>query len=146
MSPGSHQVRSPGRVTWPSLQKGLTFAMLGGVWTPPWVFFRVARKRRRAAPPGFHLPITIFRIFSSTCVKVSILSHARSGHQVRSWPHYTKLNDRATAIMFEEKLWNFRNIMKSSVPTNEYLGFFLYMWPQVRSFSWPPHYKSMGKK
>ena len=35
----------------------LTFALLGGVWTPPLRFFlRIARKRRRAAPPCFHLP------------------------------------------------------------------------------------------
>ena len=28
----------------------------GGVWTPPCGFSRIARKRRRAAPPGFHQP------------------------------------------------------------------------------------------
>ena len=28
----------------------------GGVWTLPCGFSRIARKRRRAAPPGFHLP------------------------------------------------------------------------------------------
>ena len=26
-----------------------------------------------------------------------------------------------------------------------YISDFWYRWPQVRSFSWPPHYKSMGK-
>ena len=50
--------------------------------------------------------------------------------------------------MFQGKLWNFRNMMKSSLPTkvqNVYLGFW-YRWPQVRSFLRPPHYKSMGEK
>ena len=35
----------------------LTFALLGGVFEhPPCGFSRIARKRRRAAPPGFRLP------------------------------------------------------------------------------------------
>ena len=38
--------------------RGLTRALLGGgVWTPPPSgFSRIAKKRRRAAPPGFHPP------------------------------------------------------------------------------------------
>ena len=45
------EIATRGRVT------KLTFALLGGVWTPPPCgFSRIARKRRRAAPPGFHLP------------------------------------------------------------------------------------------
>ena len=34
----------------------LTRALLGGVWTPPSVFSRIAKIRRRAAPPGFYPP------------------------------------------------------------------------------------------
>ena len=39
-------------------QPMLTFALLGGCLNtpPPCGFSRIARKRRRAAPPGFHLP------------------------------------------------------------------------------------------
>ena len=49
--------------------------------------------------------------------------------------------------MFQGKLWNFRNMMRSSVPIKlTYISDFLYRWPQVRSFLRPPHYKSMGKK
>ena len=41
---------------WEELET-LTRALLGGgVWTPPSVFSRIAKKRRRAAPPGFHPP------------------------------------------------------------------------------------------
>ena len=48
--------------------------------------------------------------------------------------------------MFQGKLWKFRNMMRSSVPTKRIYRIFLYRWPQVRSFLRPPHYKSMGKK
>ena len=41
-----------------NLETKLTRALLGGggVWTPPSGFSRIAKKRRRAAPPGFHPP------------------------------------------------------------------------------------------
>ena len=76
----------------------------------------------------------------------------RSGHQVRSSdPKY--ISNRATATMFQGTLWNFQNMMSSSVPTKRisqqnktYISDFWYRWPQVRSFLRPPHYKSMGKK
>ena len=57
-------------------------------------------------------------IFLATFVKVSILGHARSGHQVRSSDHtLQKIYNRAPATVFEGKLWNFRNMIRSSVPT-----------------------------
>ena len=64
-SPGAlHQpVISAGTVWWEYLvikrspHRYLTFALLGGVWTPPSRgFSRIERKRRGAASPGFHLP------------------------------------------------------------------------------------------
>ena len=99
----------------------LTFALLGGggclnTPPPPCGFSRIARKRRRAAPPGFHLPYP--PSFCQLFVKVSILGHARSGHQVRSSDHtLQKLYNRAPATVFEGNLWTFRNMMRSSVPT-----------------------------
>ena len=61
---------------------------------------------------------TLSPIFLATFVKVSILGHARSGHQVRSSDHsLQKLYNRAPATVFEGKLWNFRNMIRSSVPT-----------------------------
>ena len=81
----------------------------GGVWTPPCGFPRIAKN-------GGAQRRLVFT-FLATFVKVSILGHARSGHQVRSSDHtLQKLYNRAPAIMFEGKLWNFRNMIRSSVP------------------------------
>ena len=46
--------------------------------------------------------------------------------------------------MFQEKLWNFRNMMRSSVPTKCISRIFDIS--DLRSFLRPPHYKSMDKK
>ena len=107
-----------GRSNAPPEGRGLTFALLWGVWTPPpppCGFSRITRKRRRAAPPCFHLPYP--HLFDNF-VKVSILGHARSGHQVRSSDHTLQnLYNRATATLFEGRLRNFLNMIRSSVPT-----------------------------
>ena len=95
----------------------LTFALLGGVWTPlPLRFFADSRKTAARSAAGFSP--TLSPIFLASFVKVSILGHARSGNQVRSSDHtLQKLFNRAPPTVFEEKLWNFRNIIRSSVPT-----------------------------
>ena len=54
----------------------------GGVRTPPVRFFT---NNRKTAAVGFSP--TLSPIFLATFVKVSILGHARSGHQVRSSDH-----------------------------------------------------------
>ena len=98
----------------------LTFALLGGVWTPPppthlW-FFADSKKTAAHSAAGFSP--TLSPIFLATFVKVSILGHARSGHQVRSSDHtLQKLYNRAPATVFEGKLWNCQNMIRSSVPT-----------------------------
>ena len=97
----------------------LTFALLGGGGVfehPPLRFFADSKKTAARSAAGFSP--TLFPIFLATFVKVSILGHARSGHQVRSSDHtLQKLYNRAPATVFEGKLWNFRNIIRSSVPT-----------------------------
>ena len=94
----------------------LTFALLGGVWTPPLRFFADSKKTAARSAAGFSP--TLSPIFLPTFVKVSILGHARSGHQVRSSDHtLQKLYNRAPATVFEGKLWNFRNMIRSSVAT-----------------------------
>ena len=99
-----------------SLHYVLTFALLGGVWTPPLRFFADSKKTAARSAAGFSP--TLSPIFLATFVKVSILGHARSGHQVRSSDHtLQKLYNRAPATVFEGKLWNFRNMIRSSVPT-----------------------------
>ena len=101
------------------MKKALTFALLGGVrvWTPPPPrFFADSKKTAARSAAGFSP--TLSPIFLATFVKVSILGLARSGHQVRSSDHtLQKLYNRAPATVFEGKLWNFRNMIRSSVPT-----------------------------
>ena len=84
----------------------LTFALLGGggcLNTPPLRFFADSKKTAARSAAGFSP--TLSPIFLATFVKVSILGHARSGHQVRSSDHtLQKLYNRAPATVFEGKL------------------------------------------
>ena len=82
----------------------LTFALLGGVFEhPPLRFFADSKKTAARSAAGFSS--TLSPIFLATFVKVSILGHARSGHQVRSSDHtLQKLYNRAPATVFEGKL------------------------------------------
>ena len=82
----------------------------------PLRFFADSKKTAARSAAGFSP--TLSPIFLATFVKVSILGHARSGHQVRSSDHtLQKLYNRAPATVFEGKLWNFRKMIRSSVPT-----------------------------
>ena len=95
----------------------LTFALLGaGCLNTPLRFFADSKKTAARSAAGFSP--TLSPILFATFVKVSILGHARSGHQVRSSDHtLQKFYNRARATVFEGKLWNFRNMIRSSVPT-----------------------------
>ena len=57
----------------------------GGCLNTPLRFFADSKKTAARSAAGFSP--TLSPIFLSTCVKVSILGHARSGHQVRSSDH-----------------------------------------------------------
>ena len=76
----------------------------GGVFEhPPLRFFADSKKTAARSAAGFSP--TLSPIFLATFVKVSILGHARSGHQVRSSDHtLQKLHNRAPATVFEGKL------------------------------------------
>ena len=83
----------PEHATPPVLRKTsiylLTRALLGGggVWTPPG-FSRIAKIRRRAAPPGFHPPYP--HIFRNFCENFDPRScKVRSPGQVK-WSNYKK--------------------------------------------------------
>ena len=66
-------------------------------------FFADSKKTAARSAAGFSP--TLSPIFLATFVKVSILGHARSGHQVRSSDHtLQKLYNRAPATVFEGKL------------------------------------------
>ena len=84
----------------------LTFALLGGgvfEHPPPCGFFADSKKTAARSAAGFSP--TLSPIFLATFVKVSILGHARSGHQVRSSDHtLQKLYNRAPATVFERKV------------------------------------------
>ena len=67
----------------------LTRALLGGggVWTPPSGFSRLAKIRRRAAPPGFHPPYPP-HLFRNFCENFDPMPcEVRSPGQVK-WPNY----------------------------------------------------------
>ena len=88
----------------------------GGCLNTPLRFFTDSKKTAARSATGFSP--TLSPIFLATFVKVSILGHARSGHQVRSSDHTLQaLYNRASATVFEGKLWNFRNMIRSSIPT-----------------------------
>ena len=83
--------------------------------TPPSGFSRIAKKRRRAAPPGFHPPYrpSFPQLLWKFRPKAMWGQVTRSGQVTQLQNNY----HRATATMFQGKLWNFRNMMRSSVPT-----------------------------
>ena len=64
-----------------------------------------ADSKKTAARSAAGFSPTLSPIFLATFVKVSILGHARSGHQVRSSDHtLQKLYNRAPARVYERKL------------------------------------------
>ena len=70
--------------------------------TPPLRFFADSKKTAARSAAGF--PPTLSPIFLATFVKVSILGHARSGHQVKSSDHtLQKVYNREPATVFEGK-------------------------------------------
>ena len=76
----------------------------GGVFEHPHLrFFADSKKTAARSAAGFSP--TLSPIFLATFVKVSILGHARSGHQVRSSDHtLQKIYNRAPATVFEGQL------------------------------------------
>ena len=75
----------------------------GGCLNTPLRFFADSKKTAARSAAGFSP--TLSPSFLATFVKVSILGHARSGHEVRSSNHtLQKLYNRAPATVFEGKL------------------------------------------
>ena len=69
-------------------------------------FFADSKKTAARSTAGFSPTLSL--IFLATFVKVSIMGHARSGHQVRSSDHtLQKLYIRAPATVFEGKYETF---------------------------------------
>ena len=115
----------------------------GGCLNTPLRFFRIVRKRRRAAPPN--LVYLFVQPFYTLCYFFAFGSgQVRSPGQVK-WPHLRKtfkLRHGHSSGDKDLKLSGF-GILPSTY--NLYISDFQYRWPKVRSISWPPHYESMGK-
>ena len=127
----------------------LTRARPGGGNPPPSLrFFADCEKRRRVAPPNlpqlFSKQLTTFPKKNDDPMtrKVTPPGHIK-------WPdlklHFSKFETFRRHI--EDP-----NSLKLAVCNTDigiydlYISDFLYRWPQVMPFSWPPHYKSMVKK
>ena len=122
----------------------LTRALEGGqkMPTPP-VFREIAEKRRRAAPPFFQYLLTIE--FDTLCENFSPMSpKVRSPGQVKVKNGFLTLRLRSghTRYPIGFKPSAFHKVVDTY---NLSISDFLYLSPEVRSISWPHHYKSMGK-
>ena len=126
----------------------LTRALLGGGGRlnapPPSGFPRIAKKRRRAAPPDFtHLTPNLFRNFCENFDPMPC--EVRSPGQVK-WPNYKITFQSRHGYNVSGKVMKLLEYDEVTSAYKTYISDFLYRGPKVRSFLRPPHYKSMGKK
>ena len=100
----------------------------GGVFEhPPLRFFADSKKTAARSAAGFSPALS--PIFLATFVKVSILGHARSGHQVRSSDHtLQKLYNRAPASVWG-KVMKLSEYDKVIGTYKMYILDFWYRWP-----------------
>ena len=127
------------------IDHSLTRALEGGGAknSLPSGFSRIAEKRRRAAPPFFQYLLTIE--LDTLCQNFNPRSpKVRSPGQVKIKNGFPTLRPRSghTRYPIGSKRSAFHKIIDTY---NLYISDFLYLWPEVRSISWPHHYKSMGK-
>ena len=136
-----------GLITSPAFfwNNSLTRALEGGGGNAlPSGFSRIAEKRRRAAPPFFQCLLRIK--LDTLCKNFNSRSPNSSGHQVRSnsktgfWLWGLRSGHTRCPISFKPSVFH-----KMIDAYNLYISDFWYLWPEVRSISWPHHYKSMGK-
>ena len=130
---------------WSCLLWPLTRALEGGGGKkcPLSGFSRIAGKRRRAAPPFFQYLLTIE--LDTLCENFNPrLPKVRSTGQVKVKNGFLTLRlcSGHTRYPIGFKPSAFHKIIDTY---NFYISDFWYLWPEVRSISWPHHYKSMGK-
>ena len=102
----------------------------GGVEHPSWVFFA-------------QLSGQFFRNFLDNFRAKS--PKVRSPGQVK-WPHLRKNSQSRHGHSGWEKYLKPSGFGILPSTYNLYISYFIsYRWPKVRSISWPPHYKPMGK-
>ena len=133
------------RIEWGSAPT-LTRALLGGCLNapPPLGFSRIAKIRRRAAPPGFHPPYppSFPQLLWKFRPKTMRGQVTRSG-QVTQLQNNFPIAPRLQCFKESLKLSEYDVVISAY---KMFISDFRYRWPQVRSFLRPPHYKSMGKK
>ena len=106
-------------------------------------FSRVTEKRRRAAPPFFQYLLTIE--LDTLCKNLSLRSpKVRLPGQVKVKNGFLNLRLRSGHSMYP--IGFKRSAFHEVIDTyNLYISDFWYLWPEVKSISWPHHYKSMGR-
>ena len=115
----------------------------GGEMPSPPVFSRIAEKRRRAAPPFFSVP-------AHNWIRHLVLNCNTRSPKVRS-PGQVKVKNGFLILRLRSGHTRYPIGFKPSAfykiidTYNLYISDFLYLWQEVRSISWPHHYKSMGK-
>ena len=112
---------------------------LGGVWTspPPSGFLRLAKTRRRCAPPGFYPPYP--HLFRNFCENFDPMPcKVRSSGQVK-WPNYKITFQSRHGYNVSGKVMKLSEYVEFISAYKTYISDFWYRWPQVRSFLQPPH-------
>ena len=99
----------------------------GGCLNTPLRFFADSKKTAARSAAGFSP--TLSPIFLATFVKVSILCHARSGHQVRSSDHTLQKNYNRAPASVRGKVMKLSECDKVIGTYKMYLLNFLYRWP-----------------
>ena len=116
----------------------------GAFERPPSGFSRIAKIRRRAAPPGFYPPYP--PSFFNFCGNFDPRPcEARSPGQVKS-PNLKITFQSRHGYNVSGKVMKLSEYDEVISAYKTYISDFLYRWPQLRSFLRPPHYKSIGKK
>ena len=124
----------------------LTRALLGGAFErpPPSGFSRIAKIRRRCAPPGFHPPYPY--LFRNFCENFDPRPCEVRSPGLVKWPNYKITFPSCHGYNVSEKVMKLSEYDEVISAYKMYISDFWYRWPQVMSFLRPPHYKSMGKK
>ena len=110
-------------------QMGLNciFRPAGGCLNTPCGFSRIARKRRRCAPPDFHLPYP--HLFGNFCQVFDPGScKVRSPGQVK-WPHLTKNLQSRPSYSVWGKVMKLSEYDKVIGTYKMYISDFWYRWP-----------------
>ena len=124
-------------------QRKLTFVLVEVVLTTPIGFSGMAVKRRRVAPPFFaYLFIHQFCTLPENSSPRS--PQVRSPGQVK-WTYLKKYLGFCRDYSFWVINMKLSGVYKGICTYKTHISEFWLQWPEVRSISWPHHYKARGK-